>query len=267
MTDQKPDPIPVFQIIRDAIIIPWHKRATMFRALLGISVMLIMANLIEPLGRKELGWISTFISVVFFGLAFALFAVTCHRLILLGDRSVPKYGLIRWSSRETRFVGRTLLIYLCAWVAAVVPSILAFQFIPYALALRPSWVMFAISFFAIIALPAYLFARLSVLLPATAVDERPRFAWAWDITRGNGWRLFLVVSVLPVALWLGPGYLVNYLVAHLPKHSVIVYLLIYAAGCVLWVIEIAALSLSYQHLTRYNTYYADHSVQSPAEAQ
>jgi hypothetical protein len=257
VSDQKPDPIPVIQIIRNAVIIPWRKRATMFWALLSTSVVLTVAHMIAPLARQELGWISTLISVVLFGLAFALFAVTCHRLVLLGDHSVPKYGLIRWSSRETRFVGWTLLIYLCAWVAAVVPSILAFQFIPYALALRPSWAMFAISFFAIIVLPAYLFARLAVLFPATAVDERPSLAWAWKVTEGNGWRLFLVVGVLPVALWLGPGYLVNYLVAHLLRYAVIVYLLIYVTGCVLYIIEIAALSLSYKHLTGRNSYSVD----------
>ncbi len=260
MSDQKPDPIPVVQIIRNAVIIPWHKRATMFWALLPISVVLIVDHMIAPLARQELGWISTLILVVLFGLAFALFAVTCHRLILLGDHSVPQYGLIRWSSRETRFVSWTLLIYLCAWVAAVVPNILAFHFMSGAP--RPSWpmswAMFAISFFAIMALPGYLFARLSVLLPATAVDERPSFNWAWKITKGNGWRLFLVVGVLPIVLWLGPGYLLG--------HSVIVDLVIYSAGCVLYVVEIAALSLSYQHLTRSHSYGSDNLAGMPTGA-
>jgi hypothetical protein len=237
MTNQKPDPIPVLSIVHDAVVIPWHKRETMFWALLGTSLVLIGSHLIEPLMLQEPGWTSHLLSFVVFELAFAVFAITCHRLILLGDGSVPRYGLTKWSSRETRFVGWTLLIYLCAYIALVLLNILAFQLIQTP---RPSWLMSASATVAIIALPGYLLARLSVLLPTTAVDERPRFAWAWKMTKGNGWRLFLIVAVIPLA--------VGFDLFPLLGRSMIMDLLVWSAGCVLYVVEIAALSLSYKHL-------------------
>lgn len=242
LTDQKPHPIPVLEVIHEAMTIPWHKRATMFSPLLRISVVLIALHFIMPLVREELGRISYLVWRVLFGLAFAVFAVTCHRIILLGKESVPKSGLASWSLRETRFVGWTLLIALCGGVTAGIvgiPVLILLGFFIVSQKPGEPWVTAAGSI--MIMIPAsYLFARLSVLLPATAVDEQPDFAWAWELTKGNGWRLFLVVGVLPGILWLGPDYLLG--------RSVIIDLLIYATACVLYVIEIAALSLSYRHL-------------------
>lgn len=252
VSDQKPDPIPVLQIIREAIVIPWHKRATMFRALLPISVVLITVSMIASLMREELGPMSVLIWTVIFVPVSAILAITCHRFILLGDESVPKYGLASWSSRETRFVGWTLGAALCAgligFIVSIPASILMMALLVKSQTPPEPWIISA-GIMLVMIPSSYTFARLSVLLPATAVDERPSLTWARRLTKGNGWRLFLVVGVLPQALWLGPRLLLG--------HSVIADLSIYAAGCVLSVIQIAALSLSYQHLTGRNSYHAD----------
>jgi hypothetical protein len=187
VTKQKPDPIPVISIIRDAIAVPWRKRATMFRALFGISVILVALNvLLQPCtkdGQPVMEFqkvISNLVLAVLSGLAFAIFAVTCHRLILLGDESVPNFGLKKWTSRETRFVGWVLLGYVCYAVIALLLSIpvLAFLLMCH-LPAESAGVILGFTFM----IPCtYVFARISVLLPATAVDERPNAKWASDLT-------------------------------------------------------------------------------------
>jgi hypothetical protein len=240
MIKHKPGPIPVVSIIRDAIVIPWRKRATMFRALLGISAILIALEMIlPPVGeRQQMSPVSSLVFAVLLGLAFTVFAVTCHRLVLLGGESVPKYGLTKWSSRETRFVGWALLGYFCilsVWVLLSIPVL--GLLLMFHLSSNP-WVLVVVY---LVMIPCgYVFARLSVLLPATAVDERPNVKWAREVTEGNGWRLVLIVGVLPVVLWAGPSYLLG--------HSLFVDVLIHVAACLLYVVQIAALSLSYQHL-------------------
>ncbi len=252
MSDQKPDPIPVLTIIREAIVIPWHKRATMFWALLPISVVLIAANMIGPLVQEELGWIATLIRIAILWLAGALFAIACHRLILLGSESVPKYGLASWTPRETRFVGWSLLVLgfaaFIGFIVSIPVSILTMSLLVKSQTPPEPWIMSACGILAWI--PGfYLFARLSILLPATAVDERPSVVWARKLTKGNGWRLFLIVILFPVFLTLGSAIL-----GFLLGHSMITNLLISAAGCVLGVIQVAALSLSYRHLTGGSSY-------------
>lgn len=251
MTAQKPSPIPILSILHDAIAIPWHKRATMFWALLPISVALIAASMMGPLILEGFGNIGFLIWIIILGLAGVLFAITCHRLVLLGNESVPKYGLASWTARETRFVGWTLAAFGFAAFFGFIVNIPVLVLIaalsgnsgpPPAL-----WVASACGILAWI--PGYyLFARLSILLPATAVDERPSVVWARQLTRGNGWRLFLIVILLPVFITLGSGILFFLL-----GHSVIANLLISATGCVLGVIQVAALSLSYKHLTESST--------------
>jgi hypothetical protein len=251
VTKQKPDPIPVVSILRDAISVPWRKRATMFRALFGISVILVALNvLLQPYtkdGQPVMEFqkvISNLVLAVLSGLAFAIFAVTCHRLILLGDESVPNFGLKKWTSRETRFVGWVLLGYVCYAVIALLLSIPVLAFL--LMCHLPAELAGVILGFTFMIPCTYVFARISVLLPATAVDERPNVKWASDLTDGNGWRLVLIVGVLPCVLWYAPSYLLG--------HSMVIDVFVYAAGCVLYVIEIAALSLSYQHLTGRYTY-------------
>lgn len=246
MSDQKPHPLPVVAIIRDAIVIPWRKREVMFRTLLPISLVLIALDTISqshfskphPVHISDLG--PAIVLVVLTMLAFTVFAVICHRLILLGDESVPKYGLTTWSTRETRFVGWTLFGMAC--IMAIGAAVL----IPFgALVILsqqvPSKWETLVAVCLILVPCEYVLARLWILFPATAVDERRNIKWACDVTENNGWRLVLVVGVLPLILGQGPRYLLG--------HSVIVDLLVHVVECVLYVVEIAALSLSYQHLT------------------
>ena len=43
----------------------------------------------------------------------------------------------------------------------------------------------------------YVLARLSLIFPATAVDQRPNIKWAWGKSFNNGWRLVVIVGLLP----------------------------------------------------------------------
>src|SRR5712671_2333716 len=44
---------------------------------------------------------------------------------------------------------------------------------------------------------SYVLARLCLVFPATAIDRPVNLKWAWRLTERNGWRLVVVVAVLP----------------------------------------------------------------------
>ena len=46
----------------------------------------------------------------------------------------------------------------------------------------------------------YVVSRLSIVLPAAAIDHKDYFQSAWDISLGNGWRLFVLVCLLPITI-------------------------------------------------------------------
>jgi hypothetical protein len=91
----------------------------------------------------------------------------------------------------------------------------------------------------------YFLARLCVMFPATAVEKRPApdLSWAWQLTRGNGWRLMIVVGALPwlFSLLIGAVYR--------SEATTFEWVLVGLLGMALLAVEIAAVSISYRELS------------------
>lgn len=247
MTDRNPDLLPVLTIIRDAFVVPWRKRAVMLRALLPVSVVLIALTTIlcillkQPKGLANLVFVCA--SFVLLSVVLTEFTVTCHRVILLGDDAEPKRGLITWSGRETRFVGWVML-GVFSWIAMYVTILIPVMGL---LGLsRLTQTASVIICLLLAMLPCdYVIARFSILLPATAVDERRSLAWAWKTTEENGWRLFVVVTLLPIAFGCALSFLRG--------QNLFLVLAGNAVWCVLLAVEVAAISLSFRHLVARGT--------------
>jgi hypothetical protein len=94
------------------------------------------------------------------------------------------------------------------------------------------------------ALALCIFSRLFLVFPATAVDRRVNLKWAWRLSKNNGWRLAIVVAVLPWVL--------SSLVWLLYREDATVFEDVFIAflGSAIIVFEVAALSLSYRELAK-----------------
>ena len=116
-----------------------------------------------------------------------MIAVSCHRLVILGVDALPKAWGLYWSRREGGFLGSIIVLYFIP----IIPLVLLitwllwdFQYVP------PEWLLLGVVSFAF---ALYVLARLSLLLPASAM-ERPTRSHSWRLTRSNGWRLTLLIS-------------------------------------------------------------------------
>jgi hypothetical protein len=89
----------------------------------------------------------------------------------------------------------------------------------------------------------YVMARLAVLLPATAIDERHTMRWAWDITANNGWRLTVVVALLPMLLD------TLHALVDLKGHLAVEFLVAVLRYAVV-AVEIAVLSIAFRFLSQ-----------------
>lgn len=188
-----------------------------------------------------LGWLSFLIQM----LPYILFAITCHRLALIGDHSVPTYGLLTWTQRESRYLGWLIVITLiCMLISYVINSYFVSQMVNDLEAgaspesLQSSWRFTYLAYIPIL----YVFSRLSVLYPAIALDQQINAQWAWQATARNGWRLTLIVGVLPWILY----YLVNLLLRD--NATFVEYGVVRIIGFFLLAVEVVALSFSYKHL-------------------
>lgn len=188
--------LPVVSTIKSAANRLWDARTSLFW-------LLVLAGL----ANGFLNWIAfassenitskSFLAGAAQVLVYTVLAVRVHRLVLCAENAGQ--GLVRWTGRETRFLGWLVIVYfylvlIFALLALLVGAVGAIAHLPEA-----GWWWGTLMFIA--SLPAaYLFVRLSILLPATAVDQRRTIAWAWALTEGNGWRLVIVLWLVPMLL-------------------------------------------------------------------
>jgi len=179
---------------------------------------------------------------------FAKFSVIGHRLILVdfnaGNRWINPFA---WSNRESYFMIRMILVLaivlIGSFIISLVPLTLVRQSLTAAQLANPSALFpYSVLFAGIPAL--YLLARLSLMFPATSLDMETGVDWAWNISRGNGLKIMVIVGPVP---WL--GLIVQYLL-FLALPGLVADILSEITGFLFLTVEITALSLAYRELVQ-----------------
>ena len=196
--------LPVWATIREAVQAIGKEWKALLKAIAVPTLVLGAVTVVNQLNQEDLDaagdgpgllvapgafLLSLLLALLSIGLL-TMIAVSCHRLVILGVASLPNAWGLFWSGRETRFLG-----WIIAVTVLVVPYLLSVPLITRTL---DAWLLLAVVFpFAL-----YVSARLSLVLPATAIGQRPTLKRFWRLSRSNGWRLVLVLSpaVLPVSL-------------------------------------------------------------------
>lgn len=167
---------------------------------------------------------------------YTVLAISVHRLLLNAEQPSIRY----WRMREIRFMVWLLVIYVCFKLIFV-----GFGIVFFLLSGKPfelfgtSWIGSLVFLF--MSIPAaYVGARLSLLLPATALDRKPKAAWAWALTNGNGLKLATLLWVLP--------FVFSLLYSGWQTESPVMYLALNLVLSTLTVFEVALLSVAFKTL-------------------
>jgi hypothetical protein len=231
-------------VAQGAFLVPWRNRAAFGRALaapFALGLVFIIAWHYGQ-GPPPRYWI-LLLSPFYLGL-YCWFAVTCHRLVLLGPVNIDPRMIPPWTRRETRFLLWLIALALIAAVPVLIASPLLFL-VQVAGSATIKDLVPARLFRFLIEIPVwYIGARFCLIFPATAIDKKPTLEWAWEASRNNGWRLVFVVGLLPFLLHSALGLLSR----DDPSiaETALLSLLHFAVIAVL----VTALSLSYRELTR-----------------
>lgn len=181
--------------VKTAVMHLWAER-------LLITKMLVLAGLANGL----LAWISSsmvedekfewfYVLAIPQILVYTLLAVRVHRMVLTGGGANQDW--LRWTRRETRFLGWLVVVYFY-WTLILVPIVAGVGVASdFKLVSQGVWVD-ALAITLATVPGAYVFVRLAFLLPATAVDQKHNLRWAWELSKGNGWRLVALLWVFPM---------------------------------------------------------------------
>jgi hypothetical protein len=229
------------EVASEAIWRYWGLR----RELLSVMIIPAVGFLAIEISAAMLDTIGTAVRWTFWALytmVSALAAISCHRVLLLGPVSVPKFGIGQLGMRELRFIAAMLFLYfICILQLLSDQALRSLSGIGDSEGERRSLILLIVSW-----LPScYVFARLAFMLPSIAVDAHVRMREAWQLSNGNGWRLVLLVVFMP---WLVRALHWN-IPSAIPDETIraIANATLYALFLPL---EIALLSVSYRHLIK-----------------
>jgi hypothetical protein len=191
----------VVRILRAAVVEVVARWRPLLRALLLPAVLMTATSLATQYlmrwyytthGAMEptvwLGYIQAFVWLVLY----VLFGMSCHRVILLGEGSLPSRFGIYWTMRETRFLGWVVLL-------GAVHMLLTFPFQVAALYWQPEFNPWLITWYVPLLLATYIDGRISMVLPATAAEEPSSIVKSWQLTRGKGLHIMAALFIAALA--------------------------------------------------------------------
>ena len=233
----------ISKIAYGAFLVPWWNWRSFVKAL---SVPLVVLTVVIQGWRytweQLLGW-GNWLAWALYGIVFVLCVTTCHRLALLNVPLIQIPFFPKWTWRETRFYLLMIAVLLICAAAGSVALTVVVALLPRLVEASDEnilyWIRFAVKFPVL-----YLFARLSLVFPATAIDRKVSLKRAWEETTGNGWRLVLVVALLPWVFSQIIGFLYR------EEASAMEVFVLTILTCALFAVEVVALSLSYRELTQ-----------------
>lgn len=257
-------------ILSEAVSNPWRGRRHFGPLLIIPMIVFIVTRFIQDnwlLSPAENASRSMILSTlgqwvalgIPYTIAFAILAIACHRSILLGIHTVPNVGFLGWTKRETRFALLSVALTLFTGSMLGVSFFMAFLITDACSGIFPSvsriipWVgltqdaiLLPLSYGIATFLIAYPVGRISLLLPATAVDRPVSFRWAWLSSKPHDIRLAFLIGAIP----LGSVLLQDSIVGTIEEAVglVVRYVLEAILYCSLLVVEIAILSICYRQI-------------------
>jgi hypothetical protein len=166
-----------FDIIVRAFWDVYFKRLVLFRSLIVHFCILGVSGFV--LNQKLLSGVWVVWALLAAIYSYVLIIVTTHRTILLNSVDCPRWGEYRFTKREFRFL-----------IMGIGIGILC---IPLALLLAIPMAGLPLYWFGV----AYITGRLSLLLPAAAIDENWSFQDAWNTSKTHQLTMGIIVFVFP----------------------------------------------------------------------
>jgi hypothetical protein len=184
---------------------------------------------------------------VIMAIAQTLFAVAWHRFVLLGPASGGPRPIPPWRRRHWRFLGYLLLLEFVFYVPT--DRLLLFSISPYVHFQINLWVILGTYLWSLAVL--YLAARLSLVLPARAIDRGLTLRQSWYRTQGQGLRLLVAtaLSTVPILPFVVLLVWSDTLVGSIFGSVKIGYSLMMLTNFVSTALAVTVLSLAFRHCT------------------
>ena len=246
--------LPLTKIIIGAFLVPWWNRQHFLSALALPTLLLACIWGIWTLFPQGESILASWSFALIYSFGACIFAVTCHRLILIENNQYGEHFKLRITNREFKFAVFLIGVYILFSLAHVIPMTFVVNVFSEVIfdnvqviegnsgkSSESNSILAIVQF--ITSLPAiYILGRFSLVFPAIAVDEKCTLKQSWIHTKNNGLKMFVIVGVMPWVL----GYILSLLWR--ADQTIIEQAFIAIIMYIIMAIEIFALSLVYKEM-------------------
>ncbi len=212
--------VPVFKTVLGAYAFVWQARKDFFSLAIPLVVAVAIVSVIygwlwPPVvattpeeieaamaNRRGGAMLVGLLFAAMYVAVFIMFAVAWHRRYLLPDELTTVRAALRWGWRQTRFLLLTIAVGLIAALAYAVSltvvSLIGGLFLRDQGQSAIGGLTFAALVIAALVMALSIYGRLSMWFPSTAVDHRMSLRACWAFSRGNGWRLALIIVLVTI---------------------------------------------------------------------
>ncbi len=194
--------LPVIGTLREALFNMARRHMQLFRALALSGGLVVALDIQSWLMLRDLEWSPNTIPLLFANsllqaLLWALIAVSCHRVFLYDPDQPSPLSALWLGLRQIRYVAKAIIVAIPLLINTTVYTWLTLKWLDISGADEiPKYGSFILSWGILIPMQ-YLSSRISLVLPAAALQQTVSFSQAWSITRENGWRMTAIILTAP----------------------------------------------------------------------
>lgn len=235
-------------IFNDTFRLVFEKKEILIKALLIYllaSIILDYVNISNTIyvdGREEhkngIIWIAGgLLSYVIM----LLTAISTHRILILGENSIPKWGLLKFTKREWAFFTAGIFMGLIT-IPVLIPVVLLG--IPFGQVGYIIGGVFAVTIFLVVV------SRISLVFPAISIDKEATFTDAWVYSKNYKLLVFFTIIIFPAIFTFAFGAIYGLFIGFLEKiGSIDLTFLNSILNIVITVFTISSLSATYRFIT------------------
>lgn len=225
----------------------FNKYIYLIKALFIYTLIAIFADYIHlqnvTLVEKELQPNSIFViylALILNYLVYISVAITTHRILILGETSVPTWGIYKPTKREGTFLVNAILIGLILIAISIPVFLLAMPFKSTGIIMGSILILFV---FVIV------FSRLSLVFPMVSIDKEATLKDSWNFTKNYKLLVFVTVILFPILFTLVFGVVYGIAIEFLNRITGLnLFFLTTILNIIITVFTVSALSATYKQI-------------------
>lgn len=169
-------------------------------------------------------------------LLYSILSVNIHRMVILGDDSIPLFGILFPNSQVLKFY---------SWIIFIISFIFFVNIVLISLLMLLFAQTNSVTTFISIFISYYILIRLSIALPAISTNTVVRFQTIWELTKGQMPQLIIILAGFPLLILVISNLILNLLGANIFGAIFINFIQIFM---LVW--GIVSIALCYQELIK-----------------